>query len=74
MENNVDKGGMYMDGNGLMQAVQLVGFPITMCGALFWYMIKQDEKHDKEVDTLRTAIENNTNILTKLYERMSAHE
>ena len=63
-----------MDGNGLMQAVQLVGFPITMCGALFWYMIKQDEKHDKEVDTLRTAIENNTNILTKLYERMSAHE
>lgn len=59
-----------MDGNALLQAVQLVGFPITMCGALFWYMIKQDEKHDKEVDTLRTAIENNTNILTKLYERM----
>lgn len=61
-----------MDGNALLQAVQLVGFPITMCGALFWYMIKQDEKHDKEIDTLRTAIENNTTILTKLYERMNA--
>lgn len=61
-----------MDGNTLLQAVQLVGFPITMCGALFWYMIKQDEKHDKEIDTLRTAIDNNTTILTKLYERMNA--
>lgn len=63
-----------MDANGLLQAVQMVGFPITMCGALFWYMYRQDEKHDKEIDTLRTAIENNTNILTKLYERMGLHD
>lgn len=59
-----------MDGTIFVDGVQAVGFPVAMCGALFWYMIKQDEKHAKEVDTLRRAIENNTKILTKLYERI----
>lgn len=59
-----------MEVSTLLDAVQVVGFPVAMCGALFWYMMKQDEKHANEVDTLRKAIENNTKILTKLYERI----
>lgn len=63
-----------MEIGSIVEAVQIVGFPIVMCGALFWYMAKQDEKHDKEIDTLRTAIDNNTNIITKLYERLTHNE
>ena len=60
-----------MTANDIIMVIQSVGFPIVCCGALFWYMIKQDEKHDKETETLRQAIDNNTSIITKLYERLT---
>ena len=60
-----------MSANEITMLVQSVGFPIVCCAALFWYMIKQDEKHEKETEALRTAIDNNTNIITKLYERLT---
>lgn len=60
-----------MNVNDVTMLIQTVGFPIVCCGALFWYMIKQDEKHDRETDALRQAIDNNTSIITKLYERLT---
>lgn len=55
-----------MDINIILQAVSTVGFPIVCCGALFWKMNKDNERHKQEMETLRTAIENNTAALIEL--------
>lgn len=55
-----------MDANTIIQLVGSLGFPIVMCGALFWRMIKSDEQHKAEMDKLSEALNNNTIALTKL--------
>lgn len=55
-----------MDANTIIQLVGSLGFPIVMCGALFWRMVKSDEQHKAEMDKLSEAINNNTIALTKL--------
>lgn len=50
----------------IITAVSTLGFPIVMCGALFWYMIQQRKDHKEEVEKLTTALENNTVAVTKL--------
>jgi hypothetical protein len=39
---------------------------------MFWYIDKQSKEHKDETDTLRGVIENNTNSITKLYEKIDA--
>lgn len=63
-----------MDANALVQIISNLGFPIAMSIALFWYMTKQDERHKEETDKLKQSIDNNTLIVTKLYERLGNHE
>lgn len=43
-----------------------VGFPIAVCVALFYFMMKQEEKHKDETDNLRDTVEANTKVLTEL--------
>lgn len=45
-----------MDANSIISLVGTLGFPIVMCGALFWYMIKQNEQHSTESREMRDAI------------------
>lgn len=45
-----------MDVNSIISLVGTLGFPIVMCGALFWYMIKQNEQHSIESREMRDAI------------------
>ena len=59
-----------MDITALTQIISTVGFPIAACIGLFWYMSKQTENHKEETDKLKQAIDNNTIIITKLYERL----
>ena len=59
-----------MDVTALTQIISTVGFPIAACIGLFWYMSKQTENHKEETDKLKQAIDNNTIIITKLYERL----
>lgn len=40
----------------IVTAISTVGFPIVMCGALFWYMIKQNEMHQTESCEMKDAI------------------
>lgn len=47
-----------------------VGFPIAAVIALAYYVKELTKQHKNEVDELRTAIENNTLVITKLYERL----
>lgn len=59
-----------MDGVNIIDFIQQLGFPIAMCCALFWYMYKQNQIHREETEELRKTIEANTNILTRIYERI----
>lgn len=63
-----------MDANILMELLGSYGFPIVCCGAMFWYMTQQDKRHKEEVDKLSEAINNNTLIITKLYEAITRGE
>lgn len=55
-----------MDAGTIIQLVSTLGFPVVMCGALFWYIVNQNAKHDNEVKALTTTLENNTKVLTEL--------
>lgn len=61
--------------------VSTVGFPIVAVGAVAWYCkytndnYRKDTKdltasHEKEIDKLTTALNNNTIALTKLCEKL----
>ena len=63
-----------MDANAIVQIISNLGFPIAMCGALFWYINKQTELHKEEMHELKQSIDNNTLVITKLYERLTEHE
>lgn len=57
-----------MDANMIVQLVGSLGFPIVSAGALFWYIVKQQDK-------MTEAINNNTQALNKLCEKMeNAHD
>jgi preprotein translocase subunit YajC len=59
-----------MDINGVSQIISNLGFPIAVCVALFWYLMRENDAHKEETEKLREALENNTLIITKLYERL----
>lgn len=59
-----------MDTNTFIQAVSTLGFPICMCIALFWYMIKQNEQHETESKEMRDAIGKLEIAITKLTDKI----
>lgn len=66
-----------MDVVTLMEAVSTVGFPIAMCVLLLWYINKQTEEHQRESRYFTSAINQNTNAITKLtymIEKLSRQE
>ena len=38
-----------MDVQTIIQLISTVGFPITMCGAMGWFVVDQTNKHREEV-------------------------
>lgn len=63
-----------MDANTIIQVVGSLGFPIVMCGGLFWRMIISDEQHKAEMDKLSEALNNNTLAITKLSDKLNKEE
>lgn len=55
-----------MDANGLISLISNVGFPIAVCVALFFYMEKQNERHQNETDRLNETVQSNTKVLAEL--------
>lgn len=55
----------------VITAISTVGFPIVMCGALFWKMDKQDKEHKEEINKSTEAINNNTVVLQKFMQMLS---
>ena len=59
-----------MNINELLTAISTVGFPIVMCGALLKLGYVLLDKLDKELDSLRTTINNNTTVMQKILDKL----
>lgn len=55
-----------MDANTVSTLISSVGFPISACCVMFWYMNKERESHKEEIDNLTTVLNANTLALTEL--------
>ena len=53
-----------MEVNDIVSIVSNVGFPVAVCIALFFYMEKQNERHQQETDKLNGTVQSNTKVLT----------
>ena len=56
--------------NDIITIIQSVGFPVVMCGALFWYMITQTKEHAAESKEMREAIDALNVAITKLTDKL----
>ena len=56
----------YMEVNEIVSLISNVGFPVAVCIALFFYMEKQNERHQQETDKLNETVQSNTKVLTEL--------
>lgn len=57
--------------NDIITIIQSVGFPVVMCGALFWYMISQTKEHAAESKEMREAISSLNVAITKLTDKLN---
>ena len=63
-----------MDVNAITTAISTVGFPIVMCGLLFWYMIKQREEHTVESKEMQEVIADLRVAITELTAHLKGGE
>lgn len=63
-----------MDIATLTQLVTSVGFPIVACGACFWMINKQDERHRVEIEKMTESLNANTLAVTQLVTILSGGE
>lgn len=63
-----------MDFNSVLTAVSTLGFPICMCGALFWYMIQQNNQHSEESKGMQEAISELKIAIIELTEKLRKEE
>lgn len=52
-----------MDYTQITTLISSVGFPIVVCGAMFWYMVTENR-------AMREVIDNNTKVLMELKEHI----
>jgi formate hydrogenlyase subunit 3/multisubunit Na+/H+ antiporter MnhD subunit len=56
--------------SSIISAISTVGFPIVACGALFWYIQKENTSNRDKIDKLSDTINANTAVMDKLLERL----
>ena len=70
-----------MSSADILSAITTVGFPIVMCLAMCYYILKVNdqhtkdmlslnEKHQQEISDITTAINNNTIAIQKLCDKL----
>lgn len=47
------------------------GFPVAVCAVLFWKSEKDNDRHMEEMNKFSEAVNNNTNAITRLLERLT---
>ena len=60
-----------MDIQAIVTAISTVGFPVVMCGALFWYMTEKNKSHKEEKNALKDAITDLRVAITELISKIS---
>ena len=59
-----------MDVNVITQIISNLGFPIACVVAMFWMLNKERDAHKAETAELSKAIENNTQVMTKVLDKL----
>lgn len=57
-----------MDVATIGQLIGSYGFPIVACGALFWYIVKEQRETRAVLDELKEIIQNNTNMTKQFFD------
>lgn len=57
----------------IVTIIQSCGFPITMCIAIFWYMMQEQEKHAEESKEMREAISELKIAITTLTDKIGGN-
>lgn len=52
--------------NEVLQAITTVGFPVSMCLIMAWYIREIEIRYSNEVNALKDALNNNTLALQHL--------
>lgn len=60
--------------NDAANLISSVGFPISMCGAMFWYMMKENESHKAEASEMKSAINALEIAITRLTDKLTNNE
>lgn len=55
-----------MDYEVIINAISTIGFPIVMCGIMFWFLYKEQEDHKEEMLALKDVISKNNEVLASL--------
>lgn len=63
-----------MDVQTITTLVGTLGFPIVACGALFYLMMKQDERNHEEMNSLKDALSKLEIAIVKLCEKLDFKE
>ena len=63
-----------MDVSNMQSFIGSYGFPIVACCALFWQMVKSDERHKEEIEKLSGVVEQNNLVIQKLCERIDRED
>ena len=56
-----------MDINTIIDLISSVGFPIVVCGILFYVIREQAIRYTKTIDELSDTIHGNSKVLAELY-------
>ena len=59
-----------MDVNIITQIISNLGFPIACVIAMFWMLNKERDAHKAETAELSKAIENNTQVMTQVLDKL----
>lgn len=59
-----------MDISAITQLISNVGFPVACTIALFYFWNKERESHKEEMNTLKDAINNNTQVMQRVVDKL----
>lgn len=63
-----------MDFSTIASLISSVGFPIAACVYMAYAQNKSEERYRADIEKLRTTVDNNTQIMIKIYEKLDIEE
>ena len=50
----------------VIEIIRELGFPIAVCFICFWYIDKQDNKHNEQIKALSESLNANTSVISSI--------